>query len=210
MSDEGFILDHVIYGCVDIDATARRLRDDHGLGTVPAGVHLGGTTNLIVPLRPPQYLELLGIGDPSKDDAAWLQATLQGRDRVLWWVLAVNDLADSAARRGLPVQAGRMAMADGSDLDFHNAGMHRYPLPFFVAYDEDPAERAARQAEQYEAAAHDRSPTAFTFVEVGDHEPVLEGWLGPDHGLSVRYAPGTGPGAHAVGIQTADGEIVIR
>ena len=47
-------------------------------------------------------------------------------------------------------------------------------------------------------------------MEVGDHQPVLEGWLGPDHGLPVRYAPGTGPGIHACGIATAEGEIVLR
>ncbi len=210
MSSEGFVLDHVILGCVDIDATARRLRDEHGLGSVPAGVHLGGTTNLIVPLQPPVYLELLGIGDTSKDDARWLEATLQGRDRVLWWVLTVNDLDDTAARRGLPVQTGEMAMADGSTVVFRNAGMPRYPLPFFVEYDGGGETRRAHMERLYEEAAHDSAPGDFTFVEVGDHEPVLDGWLGPDHGLEIRYAPGTGPGVHAVGIETARGEIVIR
>jgi hypothetical protein len=47
-------------------------------------------------------------------------------------------------------------------------------------------------------------------VEVGDFAPVLDGWLGPDHGLPVRYEPGTGPGIHACGISTADGEIILR
>jgi hypothetical protein len=34
--------------------------------------------------------------------------------------------------------------------------------------------------------------------------------LGPDHGLQVRYEPVTGPGIHACGIATADGEIILR
>ena len=76
------------------------------------------------------------------------------------------------------------------------------PAPF------EPAHRV--QAERYAAAGHTCAPTGFTFVEVGDHEAVLEGWLGPGHGLPVRYAPGTGPGVHACGIATAAGEIVLR
>lgn len=138
MSGEGFVIDHVIYGVVDIDAACERLRREFGLGRVPGGEHLGGTSNRFVPLGPECFLELLGVEDTSKDDGAWLEATLQGQDRVLWWCLGVDDLDDTAARR------------------------------------------------------------------------VLEGWLGPGHGLPVRYAPGTGPGIHACGIATADGEIVLR
>src|SRR3990170_2594576 len=49
-------IDHVIYGVVDVDATAERLRREHGLGSLPGGRHLGGTTNRLVPLEPPTFL----------------------------------------------------------------------------------------------------------------------------------------------------------
>lgn len=210
MSDEGFFIDHVIYGVVDIDAAAERLRDEFGLGSVPGGLHLGGTTNRFVPLGPNCFLELLGIGDTSKADGAWLEATLQGQDRVLWWCLGVNDLDDTAGRRGLPVVTGEAKHADGDALTFRTAGMPRYPLPFFISVAGEADTRERIQGERYAAAAHTCAPSGYTFVEVGDHEAVLEGWLGPDHGLPVRYAHGTGAGIHACGIATADGEIVIR
>ncbi len=210
MSDEGFFIDHVIYGCVDIDVTSRRLRDEYGLGAVPGGKHLGGTTNRFVPLGSNTFLELLGIGDTSKSDGAWLEASLRGQDRVLWWCLGVNDLDDTAARRGLPIQAGEGTNEDGQTITFRTAGMPRYPLPFFIALRGSEEERTRTWRERYAAAEHTSAPAEYTFVEVGDHEAVLDGWLGPDHGLPIRYAPGSGPGVHACGIATADGEIVIR
>ena len=211
MNGEGFFIDHVIYGVVDVDAAGERLRDDHGLGSVPGRPHLGGTSSRIVPLGPTCFLELLGIKDTTKDDGAWLEATLQGEDRVLWWCLGVTDLDDAALRRGLPIRVGQVKDPDDRDeLTFRSAGMPRFPLPFFIELIGDPADRARVQAERYAAAGHACAPTGFTFVEVGDHEAVLEGWLGPGHGLPVRYSPGTGPGIHACGIATADGEIVIR
>lgn len=210
MSDEGFFLDHVIYGVVDIDAACERLRDEHGLGSVPGGLHLGGTTSRLVPLAPECFLEILGIGDTSKDDGAWLDATLQGQDRVLWWCLGVNDLDDTAQRRGLPVRVGQATNPGRDTLTFRSAGMPQYPLPFFLSLIGDPQDRHRIQKERYEAAGHTCAPTGYTFVEVGDHQPVLEGWLGPDHGLPIRYAPQTGRGIHACGIATANGEIILR
>lgn len=211
MSEEGFVIDHVIYGVVDIDAACERLRTEHGLGWVPGGEHLGGTSNRFVPLGPECFLELLGVDDTSKDDGRWLEATLQGEDRIIWWCLGVDDLDDTAGRRGLPIRVGQ-ARTDGrgSPLTFRSCGMPQYPLPFFLSLIGEKSERHRVQAERYAAAGHDCAPTGFTFVEVGDHQPVLEGWLGPDHGLPVRYAPGTGRGIHACGIATADGEIVLR
>ena len=88
--------------------------------------------------------------------------------------------------------------------------MPQYPLPFFFQLVEGPETRRRIRAERYTAAGHTCAPTDFTFVEVGDHQPVLEGWLGPDHGLPVRHAPGAGPGVHACGIATAGGEIILR
>lgn len=205
---EGFVIDHVILGVVDAEAAAGRLDEEHGLGSVAGGPHLGGTTSRIVPLGPECFLELLGIEDPAKDDGAWLEATLQGHDRVLWWCLGVADLDDAARRRGLPIRAGRARGDD--DIAFRSAGMPQYPLPFFLELIGDRAKRHRLQERRYAAAGHACAPTGYTWVEVGDHQPVLEGWLGPDHGLPVRYAPGTGPGIHACGIATGDGEIVIR
>lgn len=202
---EGLFIDHVIYGVEDVDATAERLRREHGLGSVPGGIHLGGTSNRFVPLEPPTFLELLGVGDPSLADAAWLRRRIDGRDRMIWWVLGTADLDETARRRGLDIHSGTMPMAEGDSATFRAAGMHRYPLPFFVAH--DPA-RVAVWRERYRRAEHECAPGAITFVEVGDAPEAADAWLG-DHGLPVRHAPGE-PGIAALGIATSRGEIVVR
>lgn len=209
MPTEGLYIDHVIYGVVDVDAAAERLRREHGLGSVPGGIHLAGTTNRLVPLAPPTFLELLGVGDPTLSDGAWLSETLAGRDRMLWWVLGVDDLDEAARRRGQPIQSGMMEMSDGSPSTFRTAGTPRYPLPFFISFGTDPEARMQRWQTRYDEADHDCEPGAFAFVEVGDTPELLDAWLG-DHELPVRHVLTRTPGIHTVGIETAKGEVVIR
>lgn len=209
MLGEGMYIDHVIYGVLDVNAAAERLRRDYGLGSVPGGIHLGGTTNRIVPLAPPTFLELLGVGDPTLGDGAWLSETLAGRDRLLWWALGVDDLDETARRRGLALQVGMMDMTDGPQRTFRTAGMPRYPLPFFISFEIDPEARMRLSQARYREAGHDCEPGAFTFVEVGDTPERLDAWLG-DHGLPIRHVAGAPPGIHAAGIESARGEMVIR
>ncbi|MCU0308184.1 MAG: VOC family protein [Thermoleophilia bacterium] len=209
MAGEGMYIDHVIYGVVDVDVAAERLRREHGLGSVPGGRHLGGTTNRLVPLQPPLFLELLGIGDTTKDDGAWLERTLAGQDRLLWWVIGVDDLDETAARRGLPVQAGEMVMDNGTTSMFRTAGMARYPLPFFIAYSIAREDRLRVWEARLREAAHDQAPGGFTEVEVGERPELVEAWLG-DHGLPVRHVADGMPGIRAASIATAGGTVTIR
>ena len=209
MAGEGFYIDHVIYGAVDIDATAMRLRDDYGLGCIPGGNHLGGTTNLLIPLEPPTFLELIGIGDTSLADGAWLEQTLAGKDRVLWWVLGVSDLDETARRRGLPIQVGTMAMASGITTTFRTAGMPRYPLPFFVDYSGTPAARIELWKARVADAHHGCAPGTFSFVEVREPADYLDAWLG-DHELPLSHTATPGRGIASVGIATDDGDIVLE
>jgi hypothetical protein len=209
MPSEGLHIDHVIYGVMDVDVAAERLRREYGLGSVPGGVLLGGTTNRIVPLAPPAFLELVGVSDPTLSDGAWLAETLAGRDRVLWWCLGVDDLDETARRRGLPIQSAEMEMVDGPPRLFRTAGMHRYPLPFFISFEMNLEARMRLRETRYREAAHECEPGGFTFVEVGDTPEMLDAWLG-DHGLPVRHVPGGPPGIRTAGIATARGEIVLR
>lgn len=209
MPSEGLHIDHVIYAAVDVDAAAERLRREHGLGSLPGGVLQGGTTNRIVPLEPPGFLELLGITDPTLPDGAWLAHALAGRDRVLWWCLGVDDLDDAAERRGLPLRASRMEMVDGPPRAFRTAGMTSYPLPFFISFDMDRDDRMRLREARYREAAHDCAPGGFTFVEVGDTPEMFGAWLG-EHDMPVRHVPGAPSGIRAVGIATERGEVVLR
>jgi hypothetical protein len=54
-------LDHVIYGTRDLEQTAAALEREHGLAFQRGGRHPGGTINMVAPLEPPQYLELLAV-----------------------------------------------------------------------------------------------------------------------------------------------------
>lgn len=207
--EEGLYIDHVILGVTDMDTAVARLRRDHGLGAVPGGVHRGGTTNALIPLAPPTFLELLGVGDTALSDGAWLARTLDGADRMIWWALGTRDLEETARRRGLPVQTAEMAWSDGSTSMFHSAGMHRYPLPFFIAFGNTYEDRMRIWERRYQEAAHTCAPGEILAVEVGDPPQLIDAWLG-DHGLPVRHAVGAPPGIRAVTIATAEGELEIR
>lgn len=209
MPDDGLHIDHVIYGVVDVDAAAERLRREHGLGSVSGGRLQGGVTNRIVPLAPPVFLELLGVEDPTQPDGAWLSSRLAGRDQVIWWCLAVDDIQEAAARRGLPVHTGEMTMVDGPPRIFHTAGMPNFPLPFFISFDMDDDARTQLREARYREAGHECEPGGFTFVEVGDTPELLAAWIG-EHDLPVRHLPDTPTGIHGVGIETSRGEVVLR
>lgn len=205
---EGFFIDHVIYGVQNVDTAAKRLRREFGLGSVPGGVHLGGTTNRLIPLKPPAYIELLGIGDPTKPDGAWLTSALAGGERVLWWVLSVDDIERSAEQRGLPVQSGLMQMTDGSSLTFRTAGMNRYPLPFFVAYDAGPEARVDHMHRLLDEADHDCVPGHISWVELGGPPELLDGWLGANE-LPIHAAEAAHPGITRAAVACDTGEIVF-
>lgn len=209
MASEGLYIDHVILGVVDIDAAIARLREETGLGAVPGGVHRGGTTNALIPLKPPTFLELLGVGDTSLSDGAWLAGVLDGTDRMIWWALGTDDLEETARRRGLQVHTAEAAWSDGSTSVFHSAGMPRYPLPFFIAFGGSLEARMRLWERRYREAAHDCEPGAILSVEVGDPPELIDAWLG-DHGLPIGHAAGARPGITAATIATSKGEIEIR
>lgn len=200
-------IDHVIYGVTDVDEAAERLRRDYGLGSLPGGRHLGGTTNRLIPLEPPTFLELLGVGDTSKGDAAWLEATLKGRDRPIWWALGVDDIQAEADRLGMPVHAATMQFQEGGESSFRVVGMPLYPLPFFIRYGTDWPERRVQWAERLRRAKHDVEPGTFTFVEVGGVESQLHDWIGSTE-LPMRVVDGY-PGIRSVGIEIDGKEIVL-
>jgi hypothetical protein len=206
---EGLHIDHVVYGVMDVEAAAERLRRDHGLGSLPGGRLQGGTTNRIVPLEPPIFLELLGVTDTSQSDGAWLAHALAGKDRVLWWCLGVDDIDDAADRRGLPIHSSEMEMVDGPPRLFRTAGMPNYPLPFFISFEMDLEERMRLRRARYEEAAHECEPGRYTWVEVGDTPEMLGAWLG-DHDLPVRHLANRPSGIHGCGIATSRGEVVLR
>src|SRR5262249_42073817 len=154
-------------------ATAARLREDHGLGSVPGGRHPAlGTRNVIVPLEPPAYFELLTPEDTSKPLAAMLAAAIAGGDRLVTW--AVGGLAIDAvgARLGVAPRAGSIESDRGGGSWRTVQGDPT--LPFFIQYDS--GRRPSR--ERLEQAGHDREVGGFAWLEVGGDESAVREWLG--------------------------------
>jgi hypothetical protein len=112
------LIDHVILLVDDFEAAAERLRVANRLVALPGGVHPMGTRNMVVPLKPPQYLELLGIdGRSTMEHHPFGQLVLR---RLVagggWfdWAVRSNDIESVAARTSLPIVPGSITREDGS------------------------------------------------------------------------------------------------
>ncbi len=207
------MIDHVIYGTRDAGATAARLRAEHGLGSLEGGFHPAhGTHNWVVPLQPPQYLELLEVVD--REAAARsplgerLAEWLAKREGLFSWAVLTDDIDTVAARLGLEAQEGHIVDEVGRVGTSWRTVFRDSDLPFFIAYNVDSAHRRAVQRQRYHEARHTVAPTSFAWIEVGGDRDRLESWLG-DTRLPLRFIGGS-PGPHAVGITAATGEIVLR
>jgi hypothetical protein len=205
-------IDHVIYGVRDLDAAARRLLEEHGLASVPGVVHQGwGTANRFVPLGQ-TYLELLGVVDVAEATESplgkWLEVAVMGGDRLIAWGVATDSLDRTAKRLGLAVQETSRTRDDGVRLAWRSAGLERVmadnSLPFFITWTSPPESRPGSMA-----ADHKTEATAIAWIELVAPRVKLKEWLGR-HDLPLRIEDHGSPGLRAIGISTADGEIVLR
>jgi Glyoxalase-like domain len=203
--------DHVIYAVDDLDVAAKRFSERFGFASVPGGRHRGwGTANRIVPLGT-TYLELVAVVDPAEAGAsdfgrAVLEAVAQ-REQLVGWAVATEDIEPIARRLNLEVETGSRTRPDGSTLSWRVAGLGRAmeagALPLFIQWD-GPSELHPGAAE----ARHRSRPLGIAWIEVTADERLLREWLG-DSDLPLRIAAGR-PSLSAVGIGTADGEVVVH
>jgi glyoxalase-like protein len=204
-------IDHAIYAVRDFEDAARRWWDQFGLAAVPGGRHEGwGTANWIVPLGP-SYIELIGVQNEEEASRSFLGQHLigvlrQGEGFIGWCVRP--DLFDEAVERaGLEAGGGARARPDGTTLRWRSAGievtMEDPSLPFFIEWLVPPELHPGRME-----AAHRVQPHGISWVEVRGDESALRSWLG-DEEVSVRVVDGP-PALLAVGIATAEGEIIVR
>ena len=203
-------IDHVIIAVNDLDAAAQRLRERFGLNAIGGGTLPIGTANRLVPLKPPQYLELLAIDDEaiarSNPFGRLLMQRLSSGDCLLGWGVRVDDIIAEGTRLGRPVIPG-MAV-DGAVGRWHQvfADLDDFEkLPFLIHYkDADSFRREAAYAEANSPA----QPGAISWLEVGDERQRMLDWLGTDN-LPLRSSMGA-PGLHAIAIESPGGEIVIE
>src|SRR5262245_352300 len=101
-------IDHVVLAVRDLEASAERLWEEHGLRFVPGGRHpQWGTANMIAPLGD-DYVELLGVVDEEIGRATVLGRTLlelsEDGDRWFSVCVATDEIEAVAGRLGLTVE----------------------------------------------------------------------------------------------------------
>ncbi len=204
-------LDHVVLAVPDLDAAGTRILNELGLGSLPGGRHPGwGTGNRIVPLGH-DYVELLAVVDPLEAESSpigrWISNVSRSGDRFVAWCVSTDDIEGVAERLGLAITRGSRSLPDGRSLTWRSAAFDLiadHPdLPFFISWD-GPLELHPGRAR----AEHRVEPNGIAWIEVAGDHGRLHGWLGGDD-VPVRVVGGQ-PGVRAIGIATAQGEIVLR
>ena len=205
-------IDHVVLAVRDLDASAERLWNEHGLRFVAGGRHpRWGTANMIAPLGS-DYIELLAVVDEPVGSETVLGRTLlelsSAGDRWFSVCLADDDIEATAARLGLTVQPGSRTRPDGEEVRWRGAGIEDRGedlwLPFFISWDVPPELHPGAAP-----AGHRVDARGIAWVEVGGDEGRLRDWLGGAD-EPIRVVDGD-PRVHAVGVGLrGGGEIVLR
>ena len=205
-------LDHVIYVVRDLDVAARRIRFELGLDSYPGGEHAGmGTHNRVVPVGGNQYVELMATKDAEAAATHPFAALIDGwaaqGERLRTWCLATDDIDAVGRRLGLEAAAWSRERPDGVQLRWRLCGVEQSnadpSLPFFIQWDV-PTEQHPSGG----AVSHTVEPQGFAWLEVGGDAGRIATWTdGAD--LPIRVVDAD-EGPRAVGIQTPDGEVVLR
>jgi hypothetical protein len=205
-------IDHVVLAVRDLEASAGRLWEEHGLRFAPGGRHpRWGTANMIAPIGH-DYLELLAVVDPEVGGESILGRTLldlsAGGDRWFSICLADDDVEATAARLGLAVEEGSRTRPDGTEVRWRSAGIEQRGdelwLPFFIRWDVPPEHHPGAAP-----ARHATDVTGIAWTEVGGDRDRLASWLdGAD--VPIHVVEGE-RGVRAVALGARDGgELVVR
>jgi hypothetical protein len=204
-------IDHVVLAVRDLEASAGRLWEEHGLRFAPGGRHARwGTANMIAPLGA-DYVELLGVVDEAIGRTTVLGRTLLelsgDRDRWFSVCVATDRIEETAARLGLTVEPGGRARPDGTEVRWRGAGIEERGddlwLPFFIDWDVQPGLHPGA------APADHRIPVeGIAWAEVGGDGERLRAWLGDGH-LPIRAVEGAEPLVLSVGLSVRDAEDLV-
>lgn len=207
-------IDHVIMGVSNPRTAAAAFRERFGLGTIPGGLHPGGTGNWLIPLEPPQYVELLYVAD-REVVATGPSAGLLGHDLttdpLLAWAVRTDDIDAVGRRLNIAPMPGSVQNPDGSHARWRvvaDVSDEVTSRPFFIQYEDPKGQRPLEWRERYATARHDVAILGFSWIELGGDEAATREWLG-DVSLPLRFAPGD-PGLRAVAVAGPDGDIVVR
>jgi hypothetical protein len=202
-----FRIDHVVFAVRDLERSAARLWDQHGLRFVAGGRHpQWGTANMVAPLGS-SYLELLGVVDPEIGARTVLGRTLTALsaegDRWFSVCLADDRLEETATRLGLRIEPGSRTRPDGTEVRWRGAGIEERGddlyLPFFIAWDVPPELHPGAAPAEHRIGAE-----GIAWVEVGGDEERLRSWLGGE-AVPIRVVQAAEPVVQSVAIAISDG-----
>jgi Glyoxalase-like domain len=205
-------IDHVVYAVGDLDAAAARFDEAYGLVSTPGGVHpRWGTANRIIALGDARYLELIAIVDADVALASALGRAIADRiahgDRWFALCLADDAIEGTAERLGLALKPGSRTLPDGREVAWRGAGIddprRTSDLPFFIAWTGEPGAHPGARRTPHPSGASD-----IAWVEIAGDAERFRAWTG-DSSVPVRFVDGE-PGVVAVGLTSAEGELVIR
>jgi catechol 2,3-dioxygenase-like lactoylglutathione lyase family enzyme len=198
-------IDHVLYAVRDLREAAAWFESSFGFSVVGGGAHPGwGTANAVPPVGDGQYVELIGVVDPSSGHplARALTALVSDGDRPFAVCLRPDDLDATARRLDLEVTDGARTNPDGVTLRWRMAGLEAAlgpdRLPFFIEWPggcnpelDDITERVG---------------SGIAWVELGGDPDRLVQWVGED-APTISLAPGgAGPARFAL---RRDGQTIV-
>ena len=207
--------DHLLVFVDDPMLLRESLARDWGLHVHADTTQFGdGVANLIVPVEPPQYLEILYVHDQARfehsGDVAFLDRLRAGGGLGAWalrtWDLPAVEMA--LGRERDPVDAA--LLADGSVPPWSTVSKPGDPMgyPFYIQYGAGADERLARWRQRLMEVAHRYEPSGIRSMEISASDPDdLERWLVPATNLDIRVI--AGPPSLRATIRVGDREMVL-
>ena len=190
--DPAHLIDHLVYGVLDLDAAVDRIADATGSRPAEGGRHLGrGTRNYLLALSPTSYLEIIALDheNPVAEGkrVSFGLDTLE-KDRLITWAIHPTD-AGAALKTSKQYGADHGALfamsrvdSKGKELSWHLASADAAPYdglaPFIIDWGRSPHPAAGIPAATLESLT----------LTAPDHETV-SGLL---HSLGLQLAVGEG------------------
>ena len=212
-------IDHVCLGTPNLWGGAQRLRDETGLGFYEGGWFPKlGLANKIFPTGGDTYIEVESVVDVGEyasgnPAARFFRDQCRDGDAFIGWCARVDtraELEQLAKRLGSDIfESGLRQRPDGTlgvaTRTPETIPCWRVGLPnFFLVSDME--KHPSRMPTQYGT----KTALRTSWLELGGTEEEMSDYLGiRATDLSLRFN-GQAHGLHAVGVETSDGEIVIR
>lgn len=199
----------MVWAVPRIAPVAAHLEAAHGLIALPGGTHAAwGTRNVVVPLSG-AYLEIVEVVDAEVATHGFggrVATVAAAGGGLAAWCVAVDDIAEFAAERGLHVAAGSRDTPDGGTLTWRVAAMAEAmaapDLPFMIQWDDPACAPGMLQAR------HPCGDARVTALDIATHGGIgeWEHYPGLDLGVTTDDGP---PGPRALRLSTDAGDVVV-